>query len=71
MLLNWILSPALIIYTAIIYAYVIFIAAKGQMPDGVVANVALPYLAFGLAIQAVQLLLKMQNGSGFILTLPI
>ncbi|HDL5788251.1 TPA: DUF4153 domain-containing protein, partial [Mannheimia haemolytica] len=58
MLLNWILSPALIIYTAIIYAYVIFIAAKGQMPDGVVANVALPYLAFGLAIQAVQLLLK-------------
>ncbi|EXI62335.1 hypothetical protein MHD_08370 [Mannheimia granulomatis] len=58
MLLNWILSPALIIYTAIIYAYVVFIALQGQMPNGVVANVAFPYLTIGLAIQAVQLLLQ-------------
>lgn len=58
MLLGWILSPALMIYTAIIYAYVIFIAIQGEMPNGVVANVAFPYLSIGLAIQAVQLLLK-------------
>lgn len=58
MLLNWILSPSLIIYTAIIYAYVVFITAKGQMPNGIVANVAFPYLTVGLAIQAVQLLLQ-------------
>ncbi|MEG9499499.1 DUF4153 domain-containing protein [Mannheimia indoligenes] len=58
MLLNWILSPALIIYTAIIYAYVIYIILRGEMPNGVVANVAFPYLTIGLAIQAVQLLLQ-------------
>lgn len=58
MLLNWILSPALIIYTAIIYAYVVYIIIRGEMPNGVVANVAFPYLTVGLAIQAVQLLLQ-------------
>ncbi|AHG78891.1 hypothetical protein X875_2710 [Mannheimia varigena USDA-ARS-USMARC-1388] len=58
MLLNWILSPALIIYTAIIYAYVVYIIARGEMPNGVVANVAFPYLTIGLVIQAVQLLLQ-------------
>lgn len=58
MLLNWILSPALIIYTAIIYAYVVYIIIRGEMPNGVVANVAFPYLIIGLAIQAVQLLLQ-------------
>lgn len=58
MLLNWILSPALIIYTAIIYAYVVYIIIRGEMPNGVVANVAFPYLTIGLAIQAVQLLLQ-------------
>lgn len=42
MLLNWILSPALIIYTAIIYAYVVYIIIRGEMPNGVVANVAFP-----------------------------
>lgn len=57
-LLNWILSPALIIYTAIIYAYVAFIAVQAQMPNGIIANVAFPYLSLGLAIQAVQLLLQ-------------
>lgn len=58
MLLNWILSPSLIIYTGIIYAYVVYIIIRGEMPNGVVANVAFPYLSIGLAIQAVQLLLK-------------
>ncbi|QHB16685.1 DUF4153 domain-containing protein [Mannheimia pernigra] len=58
MLLNWILSPALIIYTTIIYAYVVYIIIRGEMPNGVVANVAFPYLIIGLAIQAVQLLLQ-------------
>ena len=58
MLLNWILSPALIIYTAIIYAYVVYIIDRGEMPNGVVANVASPYLTIGLVIQAVQLLLQ-------------
>lgn len=58
MLLNWILSPSLIIYTGIIYAYVVYIIIRGEMPNGVVANVAFPYLTIGLAIQAVQLLLK-------------
>ncbi|AHG74180.1 hypothetical protein X781_20350 [Mannheimia sp. USDA-ARS-USMARC-1261] len=58
MLLNWILSPALIIYTTIIYAYVVYIIIRGEMPNGVVANVAFPYLTIGLAIQAVQLLLQ-------------
>ncbi|MFA9489056.1 MULTISPECIES: DUF4153 domain-containing protein [unclassified Mannheimia] len=58
MLLNWILSPALIIYTTIIYAYVVYIIIRGEMPNGVVANVAFPYLTIGLLIQAVQLLLK-------------
>ncbi|MEG9491109.1 DUF4153 domain-containing protein [Mannheimia indoligenes] len=58
MLLNWILSPALITYTTIIYAYVVYIIIRGEMPNGVVANVAFPYLITGLAIQAVQLLLQ-------------
>jgi len=43
-LLNWILSPALLIYTLIIYAYAVSILVQGKMPEGIIANVAFPYI---------------------------
>ena len=65
LLLNWILSPALFIYTVIIYAYTFQILIQGKMPKGMIANVTFPYLIAGLIIQALQLLLVKEKWQKF------
>lgn len=47
-LINWILSPAVIIYTAMVYIYLAKILLQFELPEGQVATVILPYLALGL-----------------------
>ncbi|MFQ9122489.1 MAG: hypothetical protein ACLR5N_10155 [Haemophilus parainfluenzae] len=45
-LVNFILVPALMIFTALLYAYVGKIILAGALPKGMVSNIALPYLAW-------------------------
>ena len=42
-ILNWVMSPALIIYTLVLYAYSIKIAASWTLPDGQVAPMNLTF----------------------------
>lgn len=47
-LINWIFSPAVMIYTAIIYVYLVMILFQFELPAGRVSTVILPYLGLGL-----------------------
>lgn len=58
LLLNWVLSPVLLVYTLVLYAYALQVLVFGEMPKGMVANVAFPYLSMGLVLQALHLLLE-------------
>ncbi|WP_109077246.1 DUF4153 domain-containing protein [Aggregatibacter kilianii] len=69
-LLNWFLSPALVIYTLIIYAYAVTILVQGKMPEGMIANVAFPYLMIGITLYTVQVLLDKEKWQKFYRLLP-
>lgn len=69
-LLNWILSPALVIYTLIIYAYAVSILIQGKMPEGMIANVAFPYLMIGIVLYTLQILLDNEKWQKFYRLLP-
>lgn len=47
-LINWIFSPAVMIYTAIVYVYLVMILFQFELPAGRVSTVILPYLGLGL-----------------------
>ena len=51
-LVNFILAPALMIFTVLLYAYVGKIILAGALPKGMVSNIALPYLVVGLGVYA-------------------
>lgn len=53
-LVNFVLAPALMIFTILFYAYVVKIALVGALPKGMVANIALPYLIAGFGIYALR-----------------
>ncbi|MBN6065284.1 DUF4153 domain-containing protein [Aggregatibacter actinomycetemcomitans] len=69
-LFNWILSPALILYTLVIYAYAVSILVQGKMPEGIVANVALPYLVAAIVLYVAQVLLDKGKWQKFYRLLP-
>lgn len=49
-ILNFVLSPALIAFTILFYAYMGKIILIGELPKGMVANIALPYLIGGMLV---------------------
>ena len=51
-LVNFVLAPALIIFTVLLYAYVVQIIFEGVLPKGMLANITLPYLLGGLGVYA-------------------
>lgn len=55
-LLNFVASPALILFTAILYTYVGKILLAGELPKGMVANIVLPYVIAGLAIYCLRII---------------
>lgn len=55
-ILNFILSPALLIYTLILYAYIIKISLISGLPKGGVAIMVSIYLLFGIALSGLQLI---------------
>ena len=53
-LVNFVLAPALMIFTVLLYAYVVQIIFEGILPKGMLANITLPYLLGGLGVYALR-----------------
>ena len=53
-LVNFVLAPTLIIFTVLLYAYVVQIIFEGVLPKGMLANITLPYLLGGLGVYALR-----------------
>ena len=53
-LVNFVLAPALMIFTVLLYAYVVQIIFEGVLPKGMLANITLPYLLGGLRVYALR-----------------
>ena len=53
-LVNFVLAPALMIFTMLLYAYVVQIIFEGVLPKGMLANITLPYLLGGLGVYALR-----------------
>ena len=53
-LVNFVLAPALMIFTALLYAYIVQIIFEGVLPKGMLANITLPYLLGGLDVYALR-----------------
>ena len=53
-LVNFVLAPALMIFTVLLYAYVVQIIFEGVLPKGMLANITLPYLLGGLSVYALR-----------------
>lgn len=57
-LLNYIVTPALIIYAAILYLYMVKILVTWSLPEGGVAYLVFGFTLFSLAVAALQLLIE-------------
>ena len=53
-LVNFVLAPALMIFTVLLYAYVVQIIFEGVLPKGMLANITLPYRLGGLGVYALR-----------------
>ena len=53
-LVNFVLAPTLMIFTVLLYAYVVQIIFEGVLPKGMLANITLPYLLGGLGVYALR-----------------
>ena len=53
-LVNFVLAPALMVFTVLLYAYVVQIIFEGVLPKGMLANITLPYLLGGLGVYALR-----------------
>ena len=53
-LVNFVLAPALMIFTVLLYAYVVQTIFEGLLPKGMLANITLPYLLGGLGVYALR-----------------
>ena len=69
-LVNFILVPALMIFTALLYAYVGKIILAGALPKGMVSNIALPYLVGGLGVYALRSISVKANWNSFFKFFP-
>ena len=69
-LVNFILVPALMIFTALLYAYVGKIILAEALPKGMVSNIALPYLVGGLGVYALRSISVKANWDSFFKFFP-
>ena len=53
-LVNFVLASALMIFTVLLYAYVVQIIFEGVLPKGMLVNITLPYLLGGLGVYALR-----------------
>ena len=66
-----ILSPALIIYSVILYLYLARIIIRGQLPDGGVAYMVLGFLSMGLICHLMRLQVRNRHFEWFYKAFPI
>lgn len=64
-LLNYVVTPALLIYAAIFYLYMARILVTWTLPEGGVAYLVFGFTLFALAVQAVQFLLRKRRYDWF------
>lgn len=57
-LVNYILSPALLVYTLILYVYFVKIIVQWSLPEGVVSTVSICFIISCILINSIQFLLK-------------
>ena len=69
-LINFIVSPVLIIYSVILYFYLGKIALAAELPKGNVSYIVLPYLYGAIITAALQLLLHKPRWARFYRVLP-
>ena len=69
-LVNFILAPALMIFTVLLYTYVGKIILAGALPKGMVSNIALPYLVGGLGVYALRSISVKANWDSFFKFFP-
>lgn len=64
-LLNYIITPALLVYTAILYAYFVKIAVAWSLPQGLVATMVLAFAVVAIIAKACQPLLGKRHFGWF------
>ncbi|MBR0531719.1 MAG: DUF4153 domain-containing protein, partial [Bacteroidales bacterium] len=69
--IDYILSPALIIYTAILYIYIGRIALRWELPNGGVAYIVAIFMAVGLVCHLFRLLVEKRHFERFYKAFPI
>ncbi|MGL4060993.1 DUF4153 domain-containing protein, partial [Pasteurella multocida] len=65
LIINFIFSPVVILYTLIVYLYLAKILFYLELPKGGVAYIIMPYIALGLCCQGLRLLLIDAKWTGF------
>ncbi|XWY21206.1 DUF4153 domain-containing protein [Bisgaard Taxon 45] len=65
LIINFIFSPVVIIYTLIVYLYLAKILLNFELPKGGVAYIIMPYIVLGLCCQGLRLLLIDAKWTGF------
>ena len=63
--INYILSPALILYTLILYVYIAVVAVTWSLPKGNVALMVIGFIITAFSVKALLPLLDRQNFKGF------
>ncbi len=63
--INYILSPALILYTVILYVYIAVVAVTWSLPKGNVAIMVIGFIITAFSVKALLPLLDRQNFKGF------
>lgn len=69
-LIDYVLSPALVLYTLILYGYIIRILVNWQLPEGGVAYMILAYLGTGLLCYLLRLQVRQRHFEWFFQAFP-
>lgn len=69
-LIDYVLSPALVLYTLILYGYIIRILVNWQLPEGGVAYMILAYLSIGLLCYLLRLQISRRHFDWFFQAFP-
>ena len=70
LVINWVASPVLMAFTLLFYAYVGKILLQSELPQGMVANIALPYLIGGVVIYALRAICEAPRWQAFFTAFP-
>ena len=75
-LLNWVVTPAVVAYAAVLYLYLLKILLTWTLPDGGVSYLVFGFTMTALAVKALRLLLEKRTLDGFydrfsLLSLPL